>query len=527
MPDVIIAGGGHNGLVAAAFLAKAGLKPLVLERAEHVGGCASTLEIAPGFRCPALSHVAALDPSIVRALGLERHGLRILRPPARVCAPTRDGRALVLWSDVSDAAKEIGAFSSRDAARFPPFLVVFARLAAAVRALTSSVLPRIDPFHPGEVIEALRTGRRFRALGKPDGYRLLQWMSMPVADLVEEWFESEPLGATIAAGGVLGAFVGPRSPGTAARLLLLAGDEGTPLGAGWFAVGGTGAVADTLAVAARHAGAEIRTLAEVVRITIVSGAASGVVLADGQEIGARAIVSNTDPKRTFLGLVDPVHLGADFVRRVQNIRMHGVLAKVNYAVTSLPRLLGASGRDVNQQRAALSGRVRLNASLDSIERAFDAAKYGRLADEPWIELTIPSLVDDSLATGDQHVVSAYVQFAPYRLRGGSWEAERDALRDRVTRTIESYAPGFEASIIHADVITPDDLERRYGLTGGDAFHGELALDQLFFARPLLGWARYRTPIRNLYLCGAGTHPGTGLDGRSGALAAKAIVRDLR
>ena len=525
--DVILIGAGPNGLVAAAMLAKSGLRTLVVERSGRVGGSAITSEIVSGVRSSTLAHTAAIDPAIVRALGLEKHGLQIVRPAADACAPTLDGRALVLWSDRERAAREIAAFSPKDAAAWPRFLDSFARVAGVLRALNASPPPSIDGPTAGDIIEMLKAGRRFRALGRTDAYRLLRWMPMAVADLVGEWFESEPLRATVAAGGILGSFLGPWSAGSSALLLQLGAAEGHPIASGWFARGGIGAVTDALANAARQAGADIRTGAEVREILVDDGRAVGVALAGGEEIRARAVVSGADPKRTLLGLVDPMHLSPDFMRQVGNIRMHGTLAKVNYAVSALPRFAGLASLDNGQQMAALSGRIRLAADVDGIERAFDAAKYGTCSDAPWIELTLPSLADPALVTVGTHVVSAYVQYAPYHLRGTTWDAERDRLGAIATHAIAKYAPGFESTVVAREVITPVDLERTYGLTGGHIFHGEIALDQYFVTRPLLGWARYETPIRQLFLCGSGTHPGTGLNGRSGALAAKAIARALR
>jgi phytoene dehydrogenase-like protein len=281
--------------------------------------------------------------------------------------------------------------------------------------------------------------------------------------------------------------------------------------------------AEALAAAARQAGVEIRTGADVARIDVVECAATGVTLTTGETLAARAVVSNADPKRTLLGLVDPIHLAPETLRRLQNIRAHGTLAKVNYAVSAMPAIAALASRDERDRRAALSGRIRLAADIDHIERAFDAAKYGGFSTDPWIELTVPSVLDGDLAPSGQHVVSAYVQYAPYHLSGTTWDGERERLGDAATRTIERYAPGFGSTVVAREVITPLDLERNYSLTGGHIFHGELALDQLFVARPLLGWSRYRTPIHDLYLCGAGTHPGTGASGRSGALAAKAVL----
>jgi len=525
--DVVVVGGGHNGLIAATLLAKAGRKTLVLERTERVGGCARTSELAPGFSCPTLAHAAAIDPGIMRRLGLVRHGLRIVRSDVDVCAPTLDGRALVLWHDAARASQQIRAFSEADAEQYPRFLTSFARIGGVLRAVAASPPPSLDDPGAADVIALLKTGRAFRALGKPDAYRLLRWMPMAAADLASEWFESEPLRATIAAGGVLGSFLGPWSAGSAALLLLLGAGEGHPIASGWFVVGGPGALADALAAAARQAGVEIRTGVEVARIEAADGAASGVTLSTGESIPARAVVSNLDPKRTLLRLLDPTHLEPEFVRRVQNIRAHGTLAKVNYAVSALPRFAGLAALGASEQTAALSGRIRLAGSIDGIERAFDAAKYGTFAHEPWIELTIPSLADPGLTEHGGHVVSAYVQYAPYHLRDTNWDAERESFAIAVTATIARYAPGFHSSIVAREVITPLDLERKYGLTGGHIFHGELSLDQWFVTRPTLGWARYRTPIANLFLCGSGTHPGTGLDGRSGALAAKEVARAVR
>ena len=516
--DVVVIGAGHNGLVAAAFLARAGLKTLVLERTDRVGGGVRMGDIAPGFRCPTLAHTAAVDPAIVGALALERHGLEILQPEAHACAPTLDGRALTLWRDPTRTVREMGAFSSRDAARYVPFLESMRRISGVLAAALESPPPSFDAPTAADLFAGLKLGRAFRALGKTDAHRLMRWIPMPVADLVAEWFESEPLRAAVAAGGVLGTFLGPRSAGSSLVLLLLGAIDAHPISNGWFSRGGVGALSDALAEAARQAGVVIRTDAAVERIEVTADAANAVTLASGEAIAARAVLSSVDPKHTLLKMIDPIHLAPEFVRRVQNIRARGALAKVNYAVSALPAI-------ANQSPAALSGRIRLAPNVDAIERAFDVAKYGGFSNEPWIELTIPSVTDPSLAPNGAHVVSAYVQYAPYALRGTTWDDERGRLGEVATRTISRYAPGFESTIVAREVITPFDLERTYGFTGGHVFHGELALDQLFMGRPVLGWTRYATPIRNLYLCGAGTHPG--LNGASGPRVAKEILRNVR
>jgi phytoene dehydrogenase-like protein len=392
--------------------------------------------------------------------------------------------------------------------------------------LTTAPAPPLDGPSAGDLIALLKTGRRFRALGRANAYRLLRWLPMPVSDFAEEWFESVPLRTAIAGGGVFGSHIGPRSAGSAAIFLLLASRHQEPLSSGWMARGGPGAVSDALAAAAREAGAEIRTTASVAHIAVRDETARGVVLDNGDEIAGNAVVSGADPRRTLLSFVDPVHLGPEFRHAAQQIRMRGTLSKVNFAVSALPRFSSLNAAEPSRQLAALSGWIRLARDINGIERAFDAAKYGEIADEPFVDLAIPSIGDPDLSPAGQHVVSAYVQFTPRDLRSSNWEFERDRLGDRVTQVIERYAPGFASTVLARQVIAPIDLEQHYGLTGGHIFHGEIALDQLHLARPLLGSARYRTPIRQLFLCGSGTHPGTGLDGRSGVLAAREVLKNL-
>jgi phytoene dehydrogenase-like protein len=432
-----------------------------------------------------------------------------------------------LWTDTARTAAEIARFSPPDAERYPVFLKSVAAVSAVLRKVMTSSPPRIDGATPGDVVTLLRTARKFRSIGRTDAQRLLRWLPMAVADFASEWFESEPLLSTVAADGVLGAFLGPRSAGSTAALLLRGSGASQPTAPGWMPRGGMGVLSDAIAAAAGRAGAEIRSNAEVRQIIVEDGRATGVVLASGEEVQSRLVVSNADPRRTLLGLVDPIHLSPDFIRGLQNIRMRGTMAKVNYAVSALPRFRSLEDRDNEHQIAAMSGCVRLCREMNAMERAFDVAKYGAFSDEPWIELAIPSIADPGLAPAGCHVVSAYMQFAPFALRETSWDAEREHLGEVTTRMIARFAPGFEQSILARQVITPLDLDRTFALTGGQIFHGELALDQLFIARPLLGWARYRTPIRQLFLCGNGTHPGTGLDGLAGMHAAREIAKARR
>lgn len=545
--DIVIIGGGHNGLAAAFYLARAGLKPLVLERSAVAGGGAITGELAPGFKCSTLAHSAGpLAPEVVREMELERHGLGLIETHVRLFAPSLDGRALVLDRDLAQSAEGVARFSKQDARRLVEFEQVLGRMAAVIRPLLLETPPPIDHPAPGDLLRLLKAGREFRRLGKKGMLRLLRWGPMAVADLAEEWFESEPLRAVVAARGVFGAFAGPRSAGTSAALLLRAAGDPHPAGAASFARGGMGALTQAMAKAAIAAGAEIRTGARAVSIAIKSGASTGVVLESGEELSARAVVSTADPRRTFLGLVDPLHLAPEFLFSIRNYRSRGVLAKVNLALAALPGFFALENFQ-GGAKAALAGRIHIAPETDYLERAFDDAKYGDFSRRPYLDITIPSLTDASLtdsaltdsALADsaqvpegRHVMSIYVQYAPFALKPalaaqGGWGGQREALGDAVVSALAEYAPDLPGLVLHRQVITPQDLEDTYGFTGGHIFHGELALDQLFLTRPLLGWARYRTPIRGLYLAGGGTHPGNGLTGISGRSAAREILGDWK
>jgi len=534
--NVVIIGAGHNGLVTAFYLAKAGLKPLVLERRPVAGGAAVTDEFYPGFKCSTLAHAAGpIAPAIVRDMQLERHGLEIIRPEVRVFAPSPDGPgggALLLYDNAAKSAESIARFSKKDAAKFPEFQQTLARIAAVLSRVMAETPPSIDEPRAGDLWRLLRTGKDLRGLGQKDMYRLLRWGPMAVADLVSEWFETELLRATIAARGIFGAFLGPWSAGSSALLLTRAAADPHPAGSAWFAKGGMGAFTQAMAAAAVAAGARIRTDAAVSQIAVNDGRVAGVVLASGEEIAAPTVISGVDPRRTFLRLIDAVHLAPDFLGRVQNYRSMGTVAKVNLALDALPSFVApgfspAQDAVLKGGATALAGRIHIGPEIDYLERAFDDAKYGNFSQQPVLDITIPSGTDQSLAPPGKHVMSIYVQFAPYKLKSGDWNSQREALGDTVVRTLGAYAPDLPGLILHRQVITPLDLEETYGLTGGHIFHGELSLDQLFTMRPLLGWARYRTPIEGLYLCGSGAHPGNGLTGLSGANAAREILKDWR
>jgi len=523
--DVVIVGGGHNGLVAAFYLAKAGFKPLVLERRAQVGGAAITEEFHPGFRCSTLSHsTGPLRADVVRDMQLERHGLRLTKPDVSTVSLLPDGRALVLYSDLKKTAHEIAQWSPKDATAYPDFGAALGKIGAVIGEALALTPPNIDSPSSGDLWGMLKTGRSIRNLGKRDMYRVLRWGPMAVADLAAEFFESEPLRATIAARGIFGTFLGPWSAGSALVLLLRAAADPTPAGSVQFPAGGAGAITQAMAAAAKQAGAEIRTSAAISEIRVRDGVATGVVLDSGEEISAKAVVSNADPKRTLMQLVDPTHLPPDFLQKIKNCRSVGTVAKINLALSELPQFTALK---TTGNGNLLQGRIQISPEIDYLERAFDECKYGNFSRAPYLEITFPSLSDSSLAPAGQHVMSIYMQYAPYKLKNTDWQSQRAALGETVVKTIAQYAPRLPQTILSHQIITPKDLEETYGLTGGQIFHGELALDQFFTMRPLLDWARYQTPIERLYLCGNGTHPGTGLTGGSGANAAREIAKALK
>jgi len=523
---VVLIGGGHNALITAFYLAKGGFKPVVLERREMVGGGAITEEFHPGFRASTLAHtLGPLRADVARDLQLDKFDCEILSPDPRVFAPRSDGKALLFYNDVAKTAAAIGNFSAKDASKYAQFARSLEQTASFFTQLASITPPAIDKPTPEDLWNLLKTGRSVRSLGKTGIFDLLRWGPMAVADFVAEFFETELLRAVIAARGIFGTALGPWSAGSTAVLLLRAAADAHPVGSAAFPRGGLGAFTCALAESARQVGAEIRTDAEVRHILIKDGAVTGIVLTGGEEIAVEAIVSGVDPKRTFFHLVDPSQLDPTFANRMKNFRANGTVAKVNLALGGLPAFPALA--DNESYLKTLSGRIHIGPEIDYLERAFDASKYGEFSKTPWLDVTIPTILDPSLAPDGKHVLSAYVQFAPFKLREGNWYTRRRDLGNAVIKALAAYAPNLPGLVEGIQIITPQDLETSYGFTGGHIFHGELALDQLFTMRPVLDWARYKTPIRGLFLCGSGTHPGNGLTGASGANAAREIIRDLR
>jgi phytoene dehydrogenase-like protein len=523
--DIVIVGGGHNALVTAFYLARAGLKPLVLERRAVVGGAAVTEELFPGFRCSTLAHAGGPPhAAIARDMQLAKHGLHMLEGAIRLFAPTLDGRALTLASDPKTAARDIEEFSKVDAAKYLELDATLGRAAAIVSELLMLTPPVIEKPSGDDLWKLLKVGRKLRGLGKKEMMRLLRWGPMPAADFVAEYFETDVLRAAVAARGIFGAAMGPWSAGSTALLLLRAASDPSPIGNSAHPRGGMGALTAAMAAASQAAGAEIRTGAEVERVLVKKGAVTGVALRGGEEISAKRVVSGADPQRTFLHLLDPGNLPPSFAAKIQNYRCKGVVAKVNLALDSLPKFTALRESDASH---ALAGRIHIGPGIDYLERAFDASKYGEFSRAPFLDISIPSILDDSLAPAGKHVMSIHAQFAPYQLKNSDWSQQREALGDTVVKTLAEYAPDLPSKILARQILTPLDLEETYGLTGGHPYHGELALDQLFTMRPLLGWARYRTPVKGLYLCGSGTHPGNGVAGISGANAAREILKDVR
>lgn len=522
--DVVVVGGGHNGLVCAAYLARAGHRTLVLERRDLVGGAAVTEEPWPGFRVSSASYVVSLmQPRIVRELALRRYGYQVYPLDPAYFTPFPDGRGLLVWDDPGRCAEEIARFSRRDAAAYLRYQRDLGELSDFVRPLLLRIPPSLEMRTLGDLREALGLGvhlLRHRRLVS----HVVDLMTMSVSDFLDRYFEHEAVKGALCPGGVIGMWGGPMSPGSAYVLLHHRMGEAGGVGGAWgFVRGGMGALSEAIAASARASGAEIRTGAEVVGVGVVGGGARAVTLADGTRIVARAVVSGIHPTTTFLDLVGAERLPADLVSEIHRYRTRGSSAKVNLAISELPDFSAMPGTELGPQHPEFI----ISPSVDYVERAWDDAKYGRPSERPMLDCVIPTTKDATLAPEGKHILTAFVQYAPNELAGGSWDDEREALGDRVIDTIAEYAPNVKDAVLHREVLTPLDLERRFGLLGGNIFHGEMALDQLFNKRPVPQAATYRTPVRGLYLCGSGTHPGGGVMGAPGYNAARVVARDLR
>ncbi len=519
--DAIVVGGGHNGLIAAAYLARAGKQVLVLERRHVLGGAAVSEEVFPGFTFSVCSYVVSLfRPHIIRELELARHGFDLI-PLEASFLPLLDGEGLCRWSDPHRTRREVSRFSPRDAETLGEFSLAMSRLARFSKSIIDRPAPDPTSLAPRELLRNLRLARELGGMDADLAYLNHKLMTMSAVDFLDLWFESETLKAPMSVSGIIGTFLGVRSPGSAYVLLHHYMGEIDGAFRSWgFSRGGTGQVSLACARAARAHGAEIVCEAPVEKIRVEGGRARGVVLVSGDELEAKVVVSGVDPRRTFLGLVGEEHLDGEFARDIRRYKYRGSSGKVNLALDGLPEFTCRPGDGPH-----LRGDIAIAPSIDYLERAYDEAKYGDFSSRPYLNVVIPSLVDPSVAPPGKHVMSIFVQYAPYEIKEGPahWPERREAFGDAVVETLAEYAPTLPDRILHRQVLSPWDLEQEFGLTEGNIFHGELSLEQLLFLRPAAGWARYRTPLRGLWMCASGTHPGGGIMGAPGELAAKTLL----
>jgi len=521
--DAIVIGGGHNGLTNAAYLAKAGKKVLVLERRHVLGGAAVTEEIIPGFLFSECSYVVSLlRPEIIRELDLPRHGLEVL-PLDGTFTPMSNGDYLWRMNDHGRTVREIRRHSRVDAEAYEEFSKMMTPMCRFVKPILSMIPPDPTALKPKDLMQLHSLLQRFRALSSDERYTLVQLMTMSAADFLDQWFETDVLKATMSASGIIGTFLGIRSPGTAYVLLHHYMGEIDGAFRSWgFSRGGTGAISNAIAAAAREAGAEIRTGAGVEKIMVKDGRASGVALASGEEITASVVSSSVDPHLTFEKFLEPGELPGDFLAEVKRYKFRGSSGKVNLALDALPEFSCLRG-----EGAHLRGALSISPGIEYMERAYDDAKYGQFSRRPYVDMVIPSLTDPSVAPPGKHVLSCFVQYAPYKLAQGTWDEQREAFGDNVIETISEYIPNLKGIIVGRQVLTPLDLEREFGLTQGNIFQGELSLEQLFFLRPVPGWAYYKTPVENLYMCGSATHPGGGIMAAPGRIASQVILKEWK
>jgi len=524
--DAVVIGAGHNGLVTAAYLARAGLKIAVLESRHVIGGASVTEEVWPGYKVSTLSYLCSLlQPKIIRELELERFGYYLYPKDPAFFTAFPDGRHLFFWQDMAATQKELAKFSKRDAEAYPQYEHNLARLGEWVEGLLMTTPPNIIRRKFGDLIELGKLGLEAIRFRDPDVVHLVKIMSQSVRAYLDEHFESEHIKATLATDGVIGTNGGPSTPGTAYIMLhhVMGGATGTR-GLWGFVRGGMGAISDAIAGSAKSRGAQIRTDAAVDRVLVRNGRAYGVALAGGEEIHARAVISSVDPKITFLKLVDAGDLDGEFRGEVEKIRMEGCSMKINLALDGLPDFTAFPGSQLGPHHRAT---IHVCPSMEYVDRAWEDAKAGRPSEHPLVEVTIPTTYDDSLAPPGKHIMCIFAQYAPYNLKDADWDSIKDKFADRCIDALADYAPNIRSLILHRQVISPLDLEREYSLTGGNIFHGDMTLDQLFFMRPVAGWAKYRTPIDGLYMCGSGTHPGGGVMGAPGYNAAREILSDWR